>query len=391
MEEVIFLRQVRPTAADIALDNVAHNVQAIRSIIAARTELMAVVKADAYGHGAIEVASLALSAGATRLGVAVLDEAVELRRAGIAAPIHILGHVSAECADQVVKLGLTATVFDRDLVQALSSAATRLARKVKVHIKVDTGMGRLGVRPADAAGFADLVVGMPHLELEGVFTHFACADAPDLSSARSQLATFHESCLRIEARGHRLIKHMANTAAILALPESHLDMVRLGLGLYGMYPAPHLKGTVKLFPVMSLRSRISFVKWVEDQTPIGYGWTYRAAGRQQIATVPIGYADGYSRRLSNLGEALVAGRRVPLVGRVCMDQCMFDVTDLEVTAGDEIVLLGKMEREEIPVDEIAAWMGTINYEVTCLISRRVARVFWRNNTVCSVRTLQGRM
>jgi alanine racemase len=382
---------LRSTVADIALDNIALNVQAIRGLLPARTELMAVVKADAYGHGAIEVASLALSAGATRLGVAVLDEAIELRRAGIAAPIHILGYVGPECAEQTVKLGLTVTVFDREAVQALSSAATRLARKVKIHVKVDTGMGRLGVRPQDAVGFTELAMSLPHLEVEGIFSHLACADASDLASARSQIAVFQECCMRLEAKGHRLTKHIANTAAILALPESHLDMVRLGLGLYGMYPAPHMKSLVKLHPAMSVRSQLSYVKWVEDKTPIGYGWTYRAAGQRQIATVPIGYADGYSRRLSNLGHALVAGQRVPLVGRVCMDQCMFDVTGVAAKTGDEITLLGSSGQDEISVDEVAAWMGTINYEVTCGISRRVARVFWRHNQVSGVRTLLGRM
>ncbi len=382
---------IRPTVADIALDHIALNVQAIRGLIPARTELMAVVKADAYGHGATQVAALALSAGAARLGVAVLDEGIELRRAGIAAPIHILGHVGPEDAEQVVKLGLTATVFDRESVLALSGAATRLAKKVKVHVKVDTGMGRLGVRPQDAVGFTELAISLPHLEVEGIFSHLACADAPDITSARGQVAAFHECCLRLEARGHRLTKHIANTAAILALPESHLDIVRLGLGLYGMYPAPHMKSMVKLHPAMSLRSQLSYVKWVEDGTPIGYGWTYRAAGQRQIATVPIGYADGYSRQLSNRGQALLAGQRVPLVGRVCMDQCMFDVTAVAAKPGDEIVLLGRAGQDEISVDEVAAWMGTINYEVTCLISRRVPRVFWRSNAVYGVRTLQGRV
>lgn len=385
------MRSIRPTVADISLDNVTYNVQAMRSIIPAYTELMAVVKADAYGHGAVEVARASLSAGATRLGVAVVEEAVELRRAGVGAPILILGHVPPDFAEPVAKLGLTATVFDRESAVALSSAATRVGRRVKVHIKVDTGMGRLGVRPTDALGFFELLMTLPHIEVEGIFTHLACADAEDLTSAKQQLVLFRESCQRLEARGHRLLTHAANTAAILALPESHLDMVRLGLGLYGMYPSLHLRNKLRLKAVMALRSRLSHVKWVEDQTPIGYGSTYRAQGRRQIATVPIGYADGYSRRLSGVGQAIVHGRCVPLVGRVCMDQCMFDVTDLPAVVGDEIVLMGGQRGVEITVDEIASHMGTINYEVTCLISRRVPRVFWRNNQALTVRTLLGRM
>lgn len=385
------MQSIRPTVADISLDNVSFNVQAIRGVIPPQTELMAVVKADAYGHGAVEVAAAAMSAGATRLGVAVVEEAVELRRAGVGAPILILGHVPPEFAEQVVKLGLTATVFDRQSAVALSSAATRIGRRVKVHIKVDTGMGRLGIRPSDVIGFFDFLINTPHLEVEGVFTHLACADSEDLTSARNQLTLFRDCCQRLEAKGARLLAHAANTAAILALPESHLDMVRLGLGLYGMYPSEHLRSNLRLKPVMSLRSKLSHVKWVEDQTPIGYGSTYRAQGRRQIATVPIGYADGYSRRLSGVGYAIVHGRRVPLVGRVCMDQCMFDVTGLEAAMGDEITLLGGQRGAEITVDEIAALMGTINYEVTCLISRRVPRVYWRNNQMIRVRTLLGRM
>ncbi|MBS3937236.1 MAG: alanine racemase [Peptococcaceae bacterium] len=381
---------IRPTAADISLDNVFHNTQVFRSLLASRTELMAVVKADAYGHGAVEVASTALAAGATSLGVAIVEEAVELRRAGIGAPILILGHTPAEAALQVAKLGLTATVFDREVAQALSVAATRLGRKVRVHIKVDTGMGRLGVRPGEVLPFVENISNLPSLLVEGVFTHFASADSVDLASARAQLATFNTVCSRLEAKGWRLQRHAANTAAILALPDSHLDMVRLGIGLYGLFPAQHLKSLVALKPVMSLRSRLSYVKWVEDGTPIGYGGAYVAEGQRLIATVPIGYADGYSRRLSGVGRAILHGQEVPLVGRVCMDQCMFDITASLAEAGDEVVLMGAQGALEISADDLALAMGTINYEVCCLINRRVPRLYWRHNKLASLRTLLGR-
>jgi len=377
---------IRHTVADISLDNVFYNTQAVRNLLSSQTELMAVVKAAGYGHGAVDVATTALAAGATSLGVAIVEEAVELRRAGIGAPILVLGHVPAECAEQVVKLGLTATVFDREVAQALSATGTRLGRKVRVHVKVDTGMGRLGVRPVDALPFVELISHLPSLHVEGVFTHFAASDDADLSGARAQLSLFAEVCVRLESKGYRLQRHAANTAAILALPESHLDMVRLGIGLYGLYPATHLKTKVALRPVMSLRSRLTYVKWVADGTPISYGGTYVTKGQRLIATVPVGYADGYSRLLSNKGQALLHGKKVPLIGRVCMDQCMFDITDSPAVAGDEIVLFGPQGLEEVSVDEVASLMGTINYEVTCLIGHRVPRLYWRNNKLVATRT-----
>ncbi|MBS4053600.1 MAG: alanine racemase [Thermaerobacter sp.] len=380
----------RHTVADISLDNISYNTQAVRNLLSSQTELMAVVKAAGYGHGAVEVATTALAAGATSLGVAIVEEAVELRRAGIGVPILILGHMPTECAEQVVKLGLTATVFDRESAQALSTAGTRLGRKARVHVKVDTGMGRIGVRPVDALPFVELISHLPSLLVEGIFTHFAASDAVDLSGARAQLALFEGVCARLEIKGYRLQRHAANTAAIMALPESHLDMVRLGIGLYGLYPAAHLKARVALRPAMSLRSRLSYVKWVADGTPIGYGGTYVAKGQRLIATVPVGYADGYSRQLSNQGYALLHGRKVPLIGRVCMDQCMFDITDSPAVAGDEVVLFGSQGLSEVSVDEVALLMGTINYEVTCLIGHRVPRLYWRHHQLISTRSFLSR-
>jgi alanine racemase len=351
---------------------------------------MAVVKADGYGHGAVEVAGSALSAGANRLAVALVDEAVELRRAGIGSPILILGHTSTEFAEQVVKMGLTAAVTETGFAHALSASATRLGRKVKVHLKIDTGMGRLGVRPEEAVSFADFLAGLPHLELEGAFTHFASADSRDTSSTLSQLSLFREACLAIEARGHKLLKHAANTAATLALLDSHLDMIRLGIGLYGLYPSPHLRDVVRLRPALSLRSHIAYLKWVDDNVPLGYGGTHTTRGRQQIATVPIGYADGYSRQLSNQGMALVNGRQVPLVGRVCMDQILLEVTRVDCSPGDEVVLIGEQHGQEITADQLASLIGTINYEVVSVLSRRIPRVFLRNNQPVRIRTLLGR-
>ena len=286
------MKPIRPTVAHISLDDIAHNIASFRGLLPAATELMAVVKADAYGHGAVDVARGALSAGAHRLAVAIVDEAIELRRSQIGAPILVLGHTAPHMADLVTRSGLSAAVMEPDFARALSDAGVRNSRRVKVHLKVDTGMNRLGLRPHEVAGFADFVSSLPALELEGVFTHFASADAPDLSAARCQLDLFRDACATLEVRGYRLIRHAANTAAIIALPESHLDMVRLGLGMYGLYPASHLSGRLDLRPALSLRSHISVVKWINDGETVGYRGTFAAQGERRIATVPIGSADG---------------------------------------------------------------------------------------------------
>ena len=384
------MNAIRPTVAYISVDNITYNIQSVRSIISSGTELMAVVKADAYGHGAVEVARAALAAGANRLAVAIVDEAIELRRAQIGAPILVLGHTPPELAELVVKSGLSATVTETEFARSLSAFGMRHNRRVKVHLKVDTGMNRLGVRPQEAISFAEFLCSLPNIELEGVFTHFASADAVDLTGANRQLDGFTSVCVDLMAKGYNLVRHAANTAAILAMPESHLDMVRLGIGLYGLYPAEHLRSRVELRPVMSLSSQISLLKWIGAGEPVGYGASHVSQQESKIATVPIGYADGYSRRMSNRGEAIVNGRRVPIVGMISMDQLMLDVTEVECSPLDEVILLGSSGGEEISAGDIAREMGTIHYEVTSLLSNRITRLYLRNNRVVSGRSLLGR-
>ncbi len=384
------MKPIRPTAAFVSLDDIAHNLNAFRSLLPAETELMAVVKADAYGHGAVDVARHVLSAGANRLAVAVVDEAIELRRSQIGAPILILGHTAPDMADLVARFGLSAAVMEPDFALALSDAGVRNNRRVKVHLKVDTGMNRLGVRPHEAIGFAEFVNNLPALDLEGVFTHFASADAPDLTAARHQLGRFLNVCEGLASRGLRLVRHAANTAAIISLPESHLDMVRLGIGMYGLYPSRHMAGCLGLRPAMSLRSHISMVKWIDDGERVGYGGTFVAQGPRRIATVPVGYADGYSRQMSNRGRAIVSGTVVPLVGMVCMDQLMLDVTEVDCRPYDEVTLLGSSANAALSADDLADIIGTINYEVTSSLGPRVPRIYMRKNREVAGRSLLGR-
>lgn len=384
------MKQVRPTRAVVSLDHIAHNIAEFRKLLPAATELMAVVKADAYGHGSVEVARSALAAGANRLAVAMVDEAIELRRSQIGSPILVLGHSAPETAELFARFGISATITEPALAMSLSDAGLRNGRKVKVHLKVDTGMNRLGVRPAEAAGFAEYISTLPALELEGVFTHFASADSRDLCSASGQLERFREACEVIEGRGLRLMRHAANTAATLAMPESHLDMVRIGLGLYGMYPAAHLVTRAELRPALSLISHISSLKWIDAGESVGYGGTYVATDTRRIATVPIGYADGYSRKLSNRGLAIVNGVRVPIAGSVCMDQLMLDVTEVDCKQFDEVVLLGRTEECAVSAEDVALWMESINYEVTTALSLRVPRIYSRKNREVAGRSLLGR-
>ena len=370
--------------AEIDLGAVQENVRALRAALLAPARLLAVVKADAYGHGAVEVARAAVEAGASGLGVATTEEGVQLRRAGIRAPVLLLGYTPPGDAETAVAHDLAVTVFQPDAARAVSRAAGHLGRAARVHIKIDTGMGRVGVAPADAVGLAREIQALEGVTLEGCFTHFATADDPDVAPARAQLAAFLAALGDLEAAGVRPgLRHAANSAALLALPESHLDLVRCGIALYGVAPAPHLAGRVPLVRVMRVRARIGHVKRVDRGTPISYGHTYRASRPTTIATIPVGYADGYFRLLSGRGEVLLHGRRVPVVGRVTMDQMMVDAGDLPVAAGDEAELWG----EDLPVEDVAERAQTISYEVLARLGRRVPRVFVRGGQVVGIRSL----
>lgn len=373
----------RPTWAEIDLDAIAHNMRELRRIAKPEAKICAVVKANAYGHGAVPVSRKVLAAGADFLGVAVLSEALQLRRAGIDAPILILGYTPPEQAEEVVKYDLSQTVFQWEVARALSDAARRLGKKAKIHVKIDTGMGRIGFLPGEEA-VAEIkkIAALPHLYLEGIFTHFAMADACDKTFTYRQLKIFLELIKRLEQEGIVFsFRHAANSAALIDLPETHLDMVRPGIALYGLYPSPEVKREkVELVPAMTVKSRIIQVKKVPTGTPVSYGCTWRAPRPTVVATLPIGYADGYTRLLSGKGEVLVKGKRVPVIGRICMDQCMIDVTDVpEVKQGEEVLIFGRDGRETLPVEELAAKIGTINYEIVCMLGERVPRYYREKN------------
>lgn len=364
----------RSAWAEINLGAIAHNIRQIRENTAKHVKVCAVVKADAYGHGAIAVAQTAMQAGADRLAVAIVNEAVELRKAGFRVPILVLGYTPACQAVLVAEHDITQTICSLDAAQALSAAATTFGRSIKVHIKIDTGMGRIGIRPEDAGAFAVAVNSLPGIEIEGVFSHFANSDSQDKSFTYEQYGRFMEAVKNIEDKGIKIpIRHIANSAAILDLPEMHLDMVRAGIIIYGLWPSDEVSQQIELIPAMKFKTQVGFVKEVSPQVSISYGRTYFTNKPSLIATLPIGYADGWSRLLANKATVLVRGQQAPLVGRVCMDQCMIDVTDIPgVVPGDEVLLFGGAD---LPVEKIADYMGTINYEIVCMVGKRVPRFY----------------
>lgn len=365
------------TWAEIDLAAIAHNTAALARL-ARPAALMAVVKADAYGHGAAPVARTALAHGAAWLGVAQVDEGVQLRQAGVTAPILVMGATLPEQADAVVRHGLCVAVVAGDLLAALDARARALGRRVPVHLKVDTGMGRLGRPPgAELTALARAVANLPGLVGEGLFTHLASADEADSAQTQQQLERFAAASRDLAAAGLLLsIRHAANSAGLLAHPEARFDLVRSGIALYGAGPSATLAAKARLRPVMSWKARIVFVKQVPADAPIGYGATYRTEEQETIATLPVGYADGFSRAWSNRGSVLVGGRRCPVVGRVCMDQTMVRIpAGVAVNTGDAAVLLGEQAGAAITVDELARGLGTIPYEVLCLVGRRVVRIY----------------
>lgn len=370
--------------AEIDLVAIAHNVRALKALLPPQARLLVAVKANAYGHGAAEVSRAALASGADYLGVARSDEGVALRKAGLTAPILIFGYSPPELAPELAAHGLEQCVYDLDTARRMAVCLGSGDSTLSVHLKVDTGMGRLGIPCPDEAAVkrcvetAQQLARLPELNLKGLCSHFATADSRDKGFAQRQFQRF-EACLEaLAAVGQRPpLCHMANSGAIIDLPATHLDMVRAGISIYGLYPSDEvMRARIDLHPALSLKARIIHVKQVPPGTPISYGCTWRSEREAIIATVPIGYADGYSRGLSNKGMMLVGGRRVPIVGRVCMDLTMVDVTEVpEVQIGDEVVLVGRQGNAEISADEVAAWNATINYEVVAALTARVPRVY----------------
>ncbi len=367
----------RNTWAEINLDAYAHNINIVKKKINPNTKLCAVVKANAYGHGAVAMALEAERNGADMLAVAILQEAVELREAGIKMPIVVLGPLYTDIAEFVVKYDVAQTVFDEDRLFALNEIAINNNKKAKIHIKVDTGMNRIGIAWDKAGDFAELAASMPGIEVEGVFSHFASVDDEDKTYANFQLANFKKALADIEAKGINIpLKHIANSAAIMELEGSDFDMVREGIILYGLLPGDNADVYSEFRPVMTIKTKVAYLKNVPKGTSISYGCTYTTERDSVIASLPLGYADGLPRLLSNKGEMLIKGVKVPIVGRVCMDQVMVDVTDVpDVKVGDEVIVFGG---KELPTEVVAELSQTNPHEVVCGISPRVPRVYTRD-------------
>lgn len=372
--------------AEIDLAAVAHNVRQLRRITNPEARLMIAVKANGYGHGAVQIARTVVQNGADSLAVARVEEGLELRRAGIRAPILILGYTSARWIEALTAERLMPTIFSLPDARDLSAAAVSKNAEIPIHVKIDTGMGRLGI-PCDALrvqGDADApaellaIAHMPGLSVVGLYTHFATADHADKRYAQLQLDRFLALTAELESNGMTLPPlHAANSAAIIDMPHAHLDLVRAGIAAYGLYPSREVdRDRIALQPALALKTHIIHLKRVPAGTPISYGCTYKTPAPTTIATLPVGYGDGVHRRLSNCGQALVCGQRAPIVGRVCMDLSMIDVGHIDdVTLGDEVVLIGRQGNAFITADEIADLLGTINYEVVTALTQRVSRAY----------------
>ena len=366
----------RPTWLEIDLENIRHNVRCYTRLVGPSCQVMAVVKADGYGHGAVEVSRAALQAGATRLGVALVEEGEELREAGLHAPVHLLFEPPLEAAAKVVELCLTPTVYTEEYAGALSRACTSRGVTLPVHLKVDTGMHRVGVAPEKAVYLADSLRRMPGLELEGVYTHLAMASQPGHPYTGEQWRVFEGVLAELRRRGIKIpLRHVAASGAALSLPAARLDMIRLGIAMYGLYPGKSYQGSIDLRPALALRTRICHVFRARQGEGVSYGLTYQCPRDSWLAVLPLGYADGLARSLSNRWEVLVGGKRYPQVGMICMDLTLIDLGEDRYAPGEEVTVIGGCGEESVGVERMADLLGTINYEVVCDMGKRVPRIY----------------
>lgn len=369
------------TWCDVSLDNLKHNIQQIKSKVSDNVKLCGIVKANAYGHGVEEIAANLVEQGFDYLAVAFIDEAVELRLCGFEQPILILGNTPKDTAEQVVEYNITASVYNIETAKVLSAEAVKQNKTAKIHIKIDTGMSRIGFAPNEQS-IEDIVAvsKLPNIETEGIFTHFACSDADDEAMTLKQYDRFMYVVSELENKGLEIpVKHCCNSAAIIKYPHMHLNMVRAGIILYGMYPSD-IEYDIDLKPLMNFKTSVINVKTMQPGETISYGATYKVEKPMKVATIAVGYADGYSRLLSNKGRVLVNGQFANILGRICMDQCMIDVTNVHnISIGDEVILFGADENENLPIEELAVKLGTINYELPCVINNRVPRCYIKDN------------
>lgn len=373
--------------AEVDLDAIRHNILEMKKHIRPETKLLAVIKADAYGHGAVAVAKELLDL-ADYYAVAHLAEAEELRRYGIQTPILILGACEPEEFQEMIEQQVTINIFRLEDAERLSEIAQNMHRKARIHIKLDTGMNRIGF-PCTRQTLEEIrqIAALPGIYLEGIFTHFAKADEKNKEAFEYQLNQFRYMLGRLEEEGIQIpIRHAANSAAIMEAGDLELDMVRSGISTYGLYPSDEVaRNTADLRPAMALKSKVSYIKTVPAGTGIGYGWTYTTKRETMVATVPVGYADGYKRALSNQGRVLIHGQSAPIIGRICMDQFMVDVSQIpNVEIGDCVTLFGTDGAEEISVEELADASASFNYEFICGLTRRVPRIYRKNGEIVGV-------
>ena len=386
---MINLEEIRPVWAEINLDNIAHNIQEVKRVSKKDCIITAVIKANGYGHGAVDIAETLLQNGANRLAVATLDEALELRTKDINCDILILGYTGSSRADKVITYDLDQCVYSFEIAEALSLEAKKQNKIAKIHIKLDTGMGRIGYKPnTDSVNEVIKISKLENLELTGIFTHFSTADEISKEYTNEQYNKFIWFCNELKSNNVIIkIQHCANSATIIDMKNMHEDMVRAGIILYGLTPSKDVNfGSIDLRPAMSLIAKISHIKTLESGDYVSYARKFQATQEVRVASIPIGYADGYTRLLSNKAHVLVNGIKCPIIGNICMDQCMIDISHAgEVVVNDEVTLFGYDQNNNLlPVDELADLIGTINYEMVCMISRRVPRVYKKNNKVVKI-------
>ena len=383
------LKDTRPVYLEINLDNLISNYNEIRKIVNSNTKIMPVIKANAYGHGSIELAKLYEQIGADRLAVSIITEAVELRKAGIKLPIQLLSYTPEWQLELVVNNDIIQGIYSYKDAKLLSDVAKAKGKIAKIHIKIDSGMGRIGFLPnEDSIAEIVKISELPNIEIEGMFTHFAKADEKDKTFTRIQYERFKWVSDKLEEKDINLkIKHVSNSASIIDLPEYNLDLVRPGIILYGFYPSEDVKkDNINLKQAMTLKAKISKIKTVPKATGISYGHIYSTDKESLIATIPIGYADGYTRMLTGKGYVCIKDKRVPIVGRICMDQMMVDVTDIyDLNIGDEAILFGYDNDNYPKVDDLASLLGTINYEFICMMGRRIPRVYIKDHQIVEIK------
>ncbi len=378
----------RPYFAEINLDNFRYNFREVKRLAEGK-KTIGVIKADAYGHGAVELAAILAEENVDYFAVAVITEALELRKNGYKQPILILGYTPPYCAKEIVENDITQTVFNYELAEAISNEAVKLNKKAKIHIKLDTGMGRIGFLPDDiAVSEIKRISKLKNLYIEGIFTHFATADEEKKEFSLLQLEKYNRTIKNLSKEGIDFeIKHMANSAAIIDIPAAYFDAVRPGIMLYGYFPSDEvLIDKLTLKPVMELKANIVNIKEVSKGTPISYGRKFNTNRVSKIATLPFGYADGYTRLLYGKTFVILNGKTAPVVGRICMDQCMIDITECgDVKVGDEVIVMGERNGISNNADDIAKRLGTISYEVLCMVSKRVPRIYLENGNIIKVK------